>query len=80
MLHMTLPGRSCRGALVTQQPGDICASCPRALALVPFSLKPLLRRASAYEALEKYPLAYVDYKTALQIDDRVTSALEGINR
>lgn len=43
-------------------------------------MKPLLRRASAYEALEKYPLAYVDYKTVLQIDDSVKAALEGINR
>lgn len=43
-------------------------------------MKPLLRRASAYEALEKYPLAYVDYKTVLQIDDSVMSALEGVNR
>lgn len=59
---------------------DCIKDCTLALDLVPFSLKPLLRRASAYEALEKYPLAYVDYKTALQIDDRVTSALEGINR
>uniref|UniRef100_A0A8D1KYU0 Mitochondrial import receptor subunit TOM34 n=1 Tax=Sus scrofa TaxID=9823 RepID=A0A8D1KYU0_PIG len=59
---------------------DISASCPRALALVPFSMKPLLRRASAYEALEKYPLAYVDYVTVLQIDDGVTSALEGSSR
>lgn len=42
-------------------------------------MKPLLRRASAYEALEKYPLAYVDYKTVLQIDDSVKAALEGIN-
>lgn len=48
--------------------------------MVPFSIKPLLRRASAYEALEKYPLAYVDYKTVLQIDNSVASALEGINR
>ena len=47
-----------QGALGTQQPSDISASCPRALALVPFSLKPLLRRASAYEALEKYPAYY----------------------
>ncbi|XP_047626983.1 mitochondrial import receptor subunit TOM34 isoform X2 [Phacochoerus africanus] len=44
------------------------------------SMKPLLRRASAYEALEKYPLAYVDYVTVLQIDDSVTSALEGSSR
>lgn len=48
--------------------------------MVPFSIKPLLRRASAYEALEKYSLAYVDYKTVLQIDNSVASALEGINR
>ncbi|XP_007123058.1 mitochondrial import receptor subunit TOM34 isoform X2 [Physeter macrocephalus] len=68
------------GALVTQQPDDISASCPRALALVPFGMKPLLRRASAYEALEKYTLAYVDYLTVLQIDDSVTSALEGSSR
>lgn len=56
------------------------ASRSRALALVPFGIKPLLRRASAYEALEKYPQAYVDYKTVLQVDGSVTSALEGINR
>ena len=47
---------------------------------MPFSIKPLLRRASAYEALEKYSLAYVDYKTVLQIDGSVLSALEGVNR
>lgn len=65
---------------MAQLPNDTSASCSRALALVPFSMKPLLRRASAYEALEKYPLAYVDYMTVLQIDDSVTSALEGTNR
>nr|XP_004669373.1 mitochondrial import receptor subunit TOM34 [Jaculus jaculus] len=59
---------------------DCIKDCTSALALVPFSIKPLLRRASAYEALEKYPLAYVDYKTVLQIDNSVASALEGINR
>ncbi|XP_070276973.1 mitochondrial import receptor subunit TOM34 [Myotis yumanensis] len=59
---------------------DCIKDCTSALALVPFSMKPLLRRASAYEALEKYPLAYVDYKTVLQIDDSVMSALEGVNR
>ncbi|XP_015452725.1 mitochondrial import receptor subunit TOM34 isoform X1 [Pteropus alecto] len=58
---------------------DCIKDCTSALALVPFSMKPLLRRASAYEALEKYPLAYVDYKTVLQIDDSVKAALEGIN-
>lgn len=48
--------------------------------MVPFGIKPLLRRASAYEALEKYTLAYVDYKTVLQIDENLMPALEGINR
>lgn len=59
---------------------DCIKDCTSVLALVPFSMKPLLRRASAYEALEKYPRAYVDYKTVLQIDNSVASALKGINR
>ncbi|XP_037668061.1 mitochondrial import receptor subunit TOM34 isoform X1 [Choloepus didactylus] len=59
---------------------DCIKDCTSALALVPFGVKPLLRRAAAYEAMEKYPLAYVDYMTVLQIDYSVTSALEGINR
>ncbi|XP_024415337.1 mitochondrial import receptor subunit TOM34 [Desmodus rotundus] len=59
---------------------DCIKDCTAALALMPFSIKPLLRRASAYEALEKYSLAYVDYKTVLQIDGSVLSALEGVNR
>lgn len=80
MLLMTLLGSAAGVALVAQPPNDISASCCRALDLVPFVVKPLLRRASAYEALEKYPLAYVDYMTVLQIDGSVTAALEGINR
>ncbi|XP_059934568.1 mitochondrial import receptor subunit TOM34 [Mesoplodon densirostris] len=59
---------------------DCIKDCTSALALVPFGMKPLLRRASAYEALEKYTLAYMDYLTVLQIDDSVTSALEGSSR
>ncbi|CAB1321402.1 unnamed protein product, partial [Coregonus sp. 'balchen'] len=42
--------------------------CTRSLELQPFSLKPLLRRAMAYETMERYRQAYVDYKTVLQID------------
>uniref|UniRef100_U3JS57 Uncharacterized protein n=1 Tax=Ficedula albicollis TaxID=59894 RepID=U3JS57_FICAL len=58
------------------------ALCPRrsALELVPFGIKPLLRRAAAYEALERYSLAYVDYKTALQVDCSVQAAHDGVNR
>ncbi|XP_058893821.1 mitochondrial import receptor subunit TOM34 isoform X2 [Kogia breviceps] len=59
---------------------DCIKDCTSALALVPFGMKALLRRASAYEALEKYTLAYMDYLTVLQIDDSVTSALEGSSR
>ncbi|XP_055669693.1 mitochondrial import receptor subunit TOM34 [Falco peregrinus] len=60
---------------------DLCvADCSSALALVPFAIKPLLRRAAAYEALERYALAYVDYKTALQVDCAVQAAHDGVNR
>ncbi|CAH7119023.1 sperm-associated antigen 1 [Phodopus roborovskii] len=54
--------------------------CNRALELHPFSVKPLLRRAMAYETLEKYGKAYVDYKTVLQIDCGIQLASSSINR
>ncbi|XP_059528078.1 sperm-associated antigen 1 [Myotis daubentonii] len=54
--------------------------CNRALELHPFSVKPLLRRAMAYETLEKYQKAYVDYKTVLQIDCGIQTASDSINR
>uniref|UniRef100_A0A8B9T232 Mitochondrial import receptor subunit TOM34 n=1 Tax=Anas platyrhynchos TaxID=8839 RepID=A0A8B9T232_ANAPL len=56
------------------------ADCCGALKLVPFSIKPLLRRAAAYEALESYQLAYVDYKTVLQVDCSIQAAHDGVNR
>ncbi|XP_048879360.1 mitochondrial import receptor subunit TOM34 [Brienomyrus brachyistius] len=54
--------------------------CTAALELVPFGIKSLLRRAAAYEAVERYRLAYVDYKTVLQIDCNIPAAHDGINR
>ncbi|KAI9537310.1 hypothetical protein NQZ68_026440 [Dissostichus eleginoides] len=54
--------------------------CTRALELQPFSLKPLLRRATAYDSLERYRKAYVDYKTVLQIDISVQAANDSVNR
>ncbi|XP_068591653.1 sperm-associated antigen 1-like [Cebidichthys violaceus] len=54
--------------------------CTRALELQSFSLKPLLRRAMAYESLERYRKAYVDYKTVLQIDSGVQAAHDSVNR
>ncbi|XP_067888461.1 sperm-associated antigen 1-like isoform X2 [Heterodontus francisci] len=54
--------------------------CTRALELQPFSVKPLLRRAMAYESLERYRQAYVDYKTVLQVDSRIQLANDSVNR
>uniref|UniRef100_A0A8C1L1V8 Translocase of outer mitochondrial membrane 34 n=1 Tax=Cyprinus carpio TaxID=7962 RepID=A0A8C1L1V8_CYPCA len=54
--------------------------CTKSLELIPFGFKALLRRASAYEALERYRQAYVDYKTVLQIDWNVPAAHDGVNR
>ncbi|XP_054446038.1 sperm-associated antigen 1 [Pteronotus mesoamericanus] len=54
--------------------------CDRALELHPFSIKPLLRRAMAYETLEQYQKAYVDYKTVLQIDCGIQIANDSVNR
>ncbi|KPP60804.1 hypothetical protein Z043_121163 [Scleropages formosus] len=54
--------------------------CTTSLDLVPFGIKALLRRAAAYEAMERYRLAYVDYKTVLQIDCNIPAAHDGTNR
>ncbi|XP_041365550.1 sperm-associated antigen 1-like [Gigantopelta aegis] len=52
----------------------------KALDLVPHSIKPLLRRATAYEALELYPKAYVDFKHILSIDSSIQQAHQGSSR
>ncbi|XP_030276523.1 mitochondrial import receptor subunit TOM34 isoform X1 [Sparus aurata] len=61
-----------------------CAECVKdcnmSLELSQFNVKSLLRRAAAYEALERYRLAYIDYKTALQIDCNIAAAHDGTNR
>ncbi|KAK3532804.1 hypothetical protein QTP86_030534 [Hemibagrus guttatus] len=54
--------------------------CTSALELRPFTLKPLLRRAMAYDSLERYRQAYVDYKTVLQIDSSVQAAHDSVHR
>uniref|UniRef100_A0A3Q3LAF0 Sperm associated antigen 1 n=2 Tax=Mastacembelus armatus TaxID=205130 RepID=A0A3Q3LAF0_9TELE len=59
---------------------DCIQDCTSALELQSFSLKPLLRRAMAYESLERYRKAYVDYKTVLQIDISVQAAHDSVNR
>ncbi|XP_078124146.1 sperm-associated antigen 1A isoform X1 [Sander vitreus] len=59
---------------------DCIQDCTKALELQPYSLKPLLRRAMAYESLERYKKAYVDYKTVLQIDTGVQAAHDRVHR
>ncbi|CAM5108577.1 unnamed protein product [Natator depressus] len=59
---------------------DCIQDCNRALELHPFSLKPLLRRATAYESIERYRQAYVDYKMVLQIDSGIQAANDSVNR
>jgi len=60
--------------------GECVKDCSMSLELFPFNVKSLLRRAAALEALERYRQAYVDYKTALQIDYNIASAHDGTNR
>ncbi|XP_078584437.1 sperm-associated antigen 1-like isoform X2 [Branchiostoma floridae x Branchiostoma japonicum] len=54
--------------------------CDHALQLQPHSWKPLLRRATAYEHLEKFRQAYVDYKHVLNIDPSNIQAQQGSHR
>ncbi|XP_022614434.1 mitochondrial import receptor subunit TOM34-like [Seriola dumerili] len=60
--------------------GECVKDCSMSLELYPFNVKSLLRRAAASEALERYRQAYVDYKTALQIDCNIAAAHDGTNR
>ncbi|XP_059163261.1 sperm-associated antigen 1-like [Physella acuta] len=54
--------------------------CSEALQLVPHGTKTLLRRAMAYENMEKYAEAYVDYKHVLSIDKSTELAHQGASR
>ncbi|XP_078275023.1 mitochondrial import receptor subunit TOM34-like [Rhinoraja longicauda] len=66
--------------LKTGSCSDCIKDCTASLELVPFALKPLIRRASAYEALERYDQAFVDFRTATQVDGNVQAAQDGMNR
>ncbi|KAK3551827.1 hypothetical protein QTP70_029006 [Hemibagrus guttatus] len=58
---------------------ECVSDCYRALHLKPFSVKALLRRAMAFETLEKFRLAYVDYRTVQQIHN-THSVQQHVNR
>ncbi|XP_028302921.1 mitochondrial import receptor subunit TOM34 [Gouania willdenowi] len=60
--------------------GECVKDCNASLELFPYNVKSLLRRAAALEALERYRHAYIDYKTALQIDCNIAAAHDGTNR
>ncbi|XP_027010357.2 sperm-associated antigen 1 isoform X2 [Tachysurus fulvidraco] len=57
---------------------ECVSDCCRALHLKPYSVKALLRRAMAFEALEKFRLAYVDYRTVQQINSHIVQ--QHVNR
>ncbi|XP_062574772.1 sperm-associated antigen 1-like isoform X2 [Saccostrea cucullata] len=54
--------------------------CTSSLELVPHSIKPLLRRGNAFEMLENFRKAYVDYKHVLNIDSSIDIAHQGSSR
>ncbi|KAH9488656.1 Sperm associated antigen 1 [Bulinus truncatus] len=54
--------------------------CTQSLLYVPHNVKALLRRAAAYETLEKYSDAYVDYKHVISIDKSTEQAFQGAHR
>ncbi|XP_033123357.1 sperm-associated antigen 1-like isoform X2 [Anneissia japonica] len=65
------------------QTGDMrqcIQDCDDALKFGPFLTKPYLRRAKAYETLERYRQAYVDYRNVLRIDPTNKSAQDGSAR
>lgn len=56
------------------------ADCTASLDLLPHSAKPLLRRASAYETMERFNHAYIDYKHVLSLDSSAHLAHQGASR
>ncbi|XP_053095371.1 sperm-associated antigen 1 isoform X2 [Pangasianodon hypophthalmus] len=58
---------------------ECVSDCCRALQLKPFGVKALLRRAMAFETLEKFRLAYVDYRTVQQTHN-THSVQQHVNR
>ncbi|EPZ35792.1 Tetratricopeptide-like helical domain-containing protein [Rozella allomycis CSF55] len=52
----------------------------KVLSFEPNDLKALLRRANAYEALEKFDKAQADYKSILTLDPSISSASQALSR
>lgn len=54
--------------------------CSAAIKLDPQYVKAMVRRAQAYEKVEKLPEALADYKKVCEIDGSVAVAREGVKR
>ena len=59
---------------------DCIANCSQVLELKPLDVKALIRRATAYEHMEKYKLAYEDFRAAQTADWSAVQAQTGANR
>ena len=55
-------------------------TCPHPLSSVPQYVKAYLRRGMAYEALEKWKKASMDFKQAKELDPGNRQASEGLQR
>ncbi|XP_047145860.1 sperm-associated antigen 1 isoform X2 [Hydra vulgaris] len=58
---------------------DCITDCTESINLFP-TLKAFLRRAAAFETLEKYTYAYVDYEVALQYDHKAINTQQALTR
>ena len=66
--------------LKTGSYNEAVKDCNQVQELEPNELKSLLRRASAYEALEKWEDAQSDYRCIMAIDSSVKSVSQGLAR
>lgn len=62
------------------RPEECIADCTQALEIDPKHVKALIRRAQAYESMEKYKKALDDFVAAAQADPSAHIALSGANR
>lgn len=70
-------------AMCHQQAWDYSAvvqDCDEALKLVPDNVKALVRRAQAFEALEKYKKSYADFERATLLSPNLDVAIKGSTR
>jgi len=62
------------------EPNKVVADCSECLNLNPGNIKALLRRAFAYESLDRMGLSLKDFEEVLRVDSTVSQAHQGVNR